>query len=60
MHLQVGVFNIERHLQALTADGTLQSRSDIQVEGIAELVGAGGTAGFDAGGHIAGVMAAEA
>ena len=60
VNLQVGVFDVERQIEAFALDGAGESRGDVEVEGVAELVGFGGAAGFDAGGQVAGVVASEA
>ena len=47
-------------LRALAADGGKQRLADIQVQRVAEFVLLRGAGGFDAGGQIARVVAAEA
>ncbi len=60
VYVQVRVFEIERDFGTFTANGGKEGLADIEIEGIAELVLARGTGGFDAGGHVASVVAAEA
>ena len=59
MHLQIGVFNVQRQLQAFALDGAGERGGDVEVEGIAELVGPGCAAGLDPGGKVAGVMTSK-
>ena len=58
--LQVGIFDVERQREAFALDGAGERGGDVEVERVAELVGAGSAAGFDAGGEVAGVVASEA
>ena len=58
--VQVGVLHVERDLGALAADGGEQRLADVEVQRVAELVLLGGAGGLDAGGEVAGVVAAEA
>ena len=60
MDLEVAVLDVERQLQAFALNGVGERRSDVEVERVAELVGLGGAAGFDAGGIVARVVTAEA
>src|SRR5581483_7174339 len=60
MDLQVGVVDVQRQSQALPLDRVRESGGDVEVEGVAELVGFRRAAGFDAGGEVTGVMASEA
>ena len=60
VHVQVGVLQVERHLGALAPDRGEQRRADIEVQRVAELVALGRSAGLDAGGQVARVVAAEA
>src|SRR4029077_10891766 len=60
MHLQVGVFNVQRQREAFALNGAGERGSDVEVERVPELVGLGGDTGFDAGGQVAGVVASEA
>ena len=60
MHLQVAVLDIQRQVQAFALDRVRQRRGDVEVQRVAEFVGLGGAAGLDAGGLVAGVVAAEA
>ncbi len=47
-------------LQAFALDGVRQRRGDVEIHGVAELVGLGRAAGLDAGSGVARVVAAEA
>ena len=60
MHVQIGVFEVERHLQALALHRREQRLADIQVQRVAEFVGLGRAAGLDAGSQIARIVRAEA
>jgi len=46
--------------RAVAAHGIEQSRADVQIQRVAEFVGARSSAGFDASGKVAGVVAAKA
>src|SRR5947207_14780936 len=60
MNLQVAVLDVQRQVQAFALDRAGEGCCDVQVQGVSEFVLTRGAAGFDSGGHIAGVMASEA
>ncbi len=57
---QVGIIEFDGHLRAFAADGVEERGADVQIQRVAEFVGAGDAAGFDSGGQFARVVAAEA
>ena len=59
MHLQVGILNIQRQFETLALNGARKRCRDVQVQRIAKFIAPRRSAGFDAGGHVAGVMAAK-
>src|ERR1700752_233940 len=59
MHLQVGVLDVERQVEPLALDCVRKRRGDVEIQRVAELIGFGRPAGFDAGREVAGVMAPE-
>ena len=59
MHLEVAVLHVEREGEAFAGDGGFERGGGIEVEGVAELIGLRAAAGFDAGGIVARVVAAE-
>ena len=65
LDLKVGVFEVEAaavlvEVGAFAGEDVGEGGGDVEVEGVAELVGLGGAVGLDAGGLVAGVMAADA
>src|ERR1035438_6187475 len=60
VHLQVAVFDVERQGEALALDGARERGRNIEVKRVAEFVGAGSAAGFDAGREVAGVVTSKA
>ncbi len=60
VHVQVGIFQIERHLGAFAPDGGKERLADVEIQRVAELVALRGSGGLDAGGQIARIVAAEA
>src|SRR5208282_3897239 len=56
---QVGVRHVDGNFCALAADSVEKSFADVEVHGVAKLVGARGSARFDPGREIARVVAAE-
>ncbi len=60
MHLQIAVLNVQRQAQALALNRVGKRRRDVEIDRVAELVGLGGAAGFNAGRRIARVVASEA
>ena len=60
MHLQIGVFDVERQRKPLTLDCTRQRSRDVEIERIAEFVSLGRSAGFDAGRQIARIVPSKA
>ena len=65
--VQVGVLDVEGRVlfagdggvEAFAGEDAGERGGDVEVEGVAELVEFGGAVGFDAGGFVAGVVAAE-
>jgi hypothetical protein len=57
---QVGIIELDGHLRAVAADGVEERGADVEIQRVAEFVGARDAAGFDAGGQLARVVAAEA
>ena len=57
---QVGIVEFDGHLRAFAAHGVEERGADVQIQRVAEFVGARDAAGFDAGGQFARVVAAEA
>ena len=57
---QVGVVEFDGNFRAFAAHGVEQRRADVQIQRVAEFVGARDAAGFDAGGQFARVVPAEA
>src|ERR1700730_2687727 len=57
---QVAVLHFDGNLGAFAADGIGKGLADVEIQGVAEFVGAGDATRFDAGREGAGVMAAEA
>ena len=53
------LFAFDCGAEALAGEDAGEGGGDVEVEGIAELVEFGGAVGFDAGGFVAGVVAAE-
>src|SRR6266853_6522672 len=60
MDHEVGVGHLDGNLGAFAADGIEKCGADIHVESVAEFVSARDSPGFDAGGKVAGIVAAEA
>ena len=60
MHLQIGVFNVERKREPFALNRTRKGRGDVEVQSVAKLVGLGRSAGFDAGREITRVMPSKA
>ena len=56
---QVAVVDVEGDLQPLARERGEERPADVEVHGVAELVGLGRPRGLDAGGEVAGVVAAE-
>src|SRR5579864_2076593 len=60
MHLQIGIFDVERQGEAFALNGAGERCGDVEVERVAELVGARSATRFNAGGEVAGIVASEA
>src|SRR5215475_1985843 len=60
MDHEILVLDFDGHFGAVAADGVEKSFADVEVERVAEFVGAGYAAGFDAGGEVARVVTPEA
>ena len=60
MDLQVAIFEIQGEPKAFALNRARECRGDVEVQRVAEFVLLGGAAGFDAGGHVAGIVASEA
>src|SRR5437899_2369680 len=60
MNLQVGVLDIQRQREPFALDGAGECGGDVEVERVAEFVRLCRSAGLDAGGEVAGVVASEA
>src|SRR6185503_19889014 len=56
---QVGVVDVERHLQPLARHRGEERAADVEVQGVAKLVWLGGTRGLDSRGEVARIVAAE-
>src|SRR6267142_5895663 len=59
MHVQIAIFQIDRHLQSLALNRRQQGRVHIEVDRVAKLVGLARAFGFDTGGQMRGVVPAE-
>ena len=60
MHLQVGIFDIQRELHTLALNGAGERGSDVEIERVAEFVLSRCAAGLNAGRHVAGVVTSKA
>src|SRR5580704_1135189 len=60
MHHEVRIGHVDGNFRALAADGVEESFADVQIHGVAELVGAGDAPGLDARGEVAGVVTSKA
>src|ERR1700691_3265175 len=60
MHLQVGIFDVERQREPFALDGAGERGRDVEVESVTELVRARSAAGFNSRGEVARIMASEA
>src|SRR5262252_3949332 len=58
--LQIMVLEIQRKIEAFPLNGAGESRGNVEVQRVAELILLGGAASLDAGCHIARVVPAEA
>src|SRR6267378_3196276 len=59
MHVQIAILQIDRHLQTLALNRRQQRRVHVEIDRIAKLVGLARAFGFDTGGQMRGVVAAE-
>src|ERR1700689_1687336 len=59
MDLQVAVFDVEWQGEPFALDRARKRGCDVEIERVAELVRAGCSTGFDAGGQVAGVVASK-
>src|SRR5579884_1182899 len=60
MHMQIGIFEINRNLDAFAAKCRKQRLGDIEVQSVAELVQLTRTRRFNSGGEIPRIVPAEA
>ena len=60
MDHQIRIIEFDRNFRAFAAHGVEQRRADVEIQRVAEFVGARDAAGFDAGRQIARVVAPEA
>ncbi len=60
MNHEIGIRHVYRNFRALAADSVEQCLADVKIQRVAEFVGTGDAAGFDAGREVARVMASEA
>src|SRR5271165_512008 len=60
MHLQVGILDVQRQAEPFALNRIRQGRGDVEIQGVAELVGLRRPAGLDAGGEIASIVTSEA
>src|SRR5580704_9150982 len=60
MDHQVAILHVDRDFCAFAANGIGQRFADVEIQRVAEFIGTRDTARFDAGGKIAGIVAAEA
>ena len=59
MDHQIGIVDFDGQAGSIALDGVEQRSADVHIQRVAKFVGLGGSAGFDAGGEITGVVAAE-
>ena len=57
--IRSGIIDLDGNFRAVAAHGVEERFADVEVQRVAEFVGARSAAGFDAGGEIARVVAAE-
>src|ERR1700735_5728771 len=60
MDHQVGIVEFDRNAGAIAPDGVEEGAAEVHIERVAEFIGLGRSAGFDASSEIAGVVAAKA
>src|SRR5215472_17379279 len=59
MDHEVAIVHLERNFGAFAADRVGECFADVEIERVAEFVGAGYAAGFDASGKVTGVVASK-
>src|SRR5690349_3830016 len=59
MYLQIRIFNIQRHSETFTLNGTGERCRNVEIQRVTEFIMTRGAAGFDAGSHVAGVVTSK-
>src|SRR5690349_15612577 len=59
MNLKVGILDVQRDSEAFTLNGIRQRGGDVEVQRVAEFIGLGRSAGFNAGCQVASIMTSK-